>query len=108
MKPVVTRFDEKKAGVYQNGNLKAFDLVPEGIRYDLIFHWVELAHGFKTEPEKNDVKKAFLFFEGEAEVNQDGETVKVKSGDVLWLPAGSTHVIQNYGKILRFIVVKAK
>jgi mannose-6-phosphate isomerase-like protein (cupin superfamily) len=108
MKAVVTRFESAKAEVYQDGNLKVFDLVPEGMNSNLVFHWVEISPMAKLPPEKNDVQKTFLFFEGKAEIVQDGERIFVQNGDALWLPAGSTHVINNENGILCFIVIKAK
>jgi quercetin dioxygenase-like cupin family protein len=108
MKPVITKYDPQRAGVYQNGNLRAFDLVPEGQRSTLVFHWVEVSPKAETVPEKNDVAKTFLFFEGRAEVNVDGEKGIIEKGNVLFLPAGSSHAIQNGADTLRFIVVKSK
>jgi quercetin dioxygenase-like cupin family protein len=108
MKLVITKYDPQKAGVYQNGNVRAFDLVPEGQQSALVFHWVEVSPKAKTIPEKNNVAKTFLFFDGNAEVDVDGEKAAVEKGNALFLPAGSSHIIQNGADTLRFIVVKSK
>jgi quercetin dioxygenase-like cupin family protein len=108
MKPVITAYDPQKAGVYQNGNLRAFDLVPGDYQSNLVFHWVELSPKTETAPEKNDVAKTFLIFDGKAEVAVDGEKESLQKGNALFLPPGSTHIIYNSMDILRFIVVKAK
>lgn len=106
MKAVVTRFLEEKAGVFQNGNLKAFDLVPEGMELGLIFHSVRLREGSTTEPEENDVDKTFLILNGSGTVDVDGQSLGICPGDALWLPKGSVHVIRNNAGELEFIVVK--
>ncbi len=108
MKLYVTRFDEKKARVFQNGKLKAFDLVPEEIESDMVFHSVKLDALAVTEPEENDVNKTFLILKGSAVIRADGKTYKVFPGDVLWLPKDSVHIIENGSDEMEFIVVKKK
>lgn len=108
MKAVVTRFKEEKAGVFQKGNLKAFDLVPKGMETNLIFHYVKLRESSVTEPEENDVDKTFLVLNGSGSVEVDGQNLQISPGDALWLSKGSSHVIKNGVKELEFIVVKKK
>ncbi len=108
MKPIVTKFNAEKAGTYQNGNLCAFDLVPEGMDSDLVFHWVKVSPNATTAPEVNNTDKTFLFFEGECVIEMDENQVLVKKGDVLWLPKGSVHTIKNTSVELQFVVVKKK
>ncbi len=108
MEVIVTRFTEEKAGVFQNGNLRAFDLAPEGMETDLIFHSVKLRERSVTEPEENDVDKTFLILSGSGSVEVEGQHLKICPGDALWLPKGSAHVIKNDTEELEFIVVKKK
>lgn len=105
---ITTKYREEKAGVYQNGNLRAFDLVPEGMDSDLIFHYVKLSPTAVTEPEWNDVDKTFLILDGEAAVKLGGESQDVRKGMAVWIPQGSTHVIENSSQELEFVVVKKK
>lgn len=105
---ITTKYREEKAGVYQNGNLRAFDLVPESMDSDLIFHYVKLNPAAVTEPEWNDVDKTFLILAGEAAVKLGEESQDVRKGMAVWLPQGSTHVIENGGQELEFVVVKKK
>lgn len=108
MEVIVTKFIEERAGVFQNGNLKAFDLVPEGMETDLIFHYVKLKERAVTEPEENDVDKTFLVLNGSGIVEAEGKNWLVGPGDALWLPKGSVHIIKNNTEKLEFIVVKKR
>ena len=108
MNVTVTKFIPEQAGVYQNGNLRAFDLVPEGEPSELVFHWVQVAPGAVTEPEENDVAKTFLMFDGGCTIEMDGIQTMVQKGEAVWLPKGSVHVIRNGDTELKFIVVKPK
>jgi mannose-6-phosphate isomerase-like protein (cupin superfamily) len=109
MKPTVTRFDPQKAKTGQDGKLQALDLVPEGKESNLVFHWVEIKPDAELKMELNTVEKTFLIFEGQGTVVfADGNEFKVRPGDAVWLPQGSSHLIKNAGNVLKFIVVKAK
>lgn len=108
MSIVITKYEEEKAGVYQNGNLRAFDLVPKERDSDLIFHYVKVNPLAVTEPEENDVEKTFLILAGEAVVKCEEKTWRIERGDAVWLPRGSVHVIENCDQKLEFIVVKKR
>lgn len=108
MKTYITKFSEEKAGVYQNGNLKAFDLVPAEKESKLIFHYVKLKEGSVTEMETNDVDKTFLIQKGAGKIVVDGESYMVSEGDAVWLPQESSHIIENGTGQMEFIVVKER
>jgi len=108
MKPIITKFNSEKAGTHQNGNLQAFDLVPDTIDSKLVFHWVKVKANAVTDPEANNVSKTFLFYEGQCVIEMDGNEVLVEKGDALWLPINSVHTIKNSNSDLQFIVVKEK
>lgn len=104
----VTRYIKDKAGSYQDGKLKAFDLVPEDVDCGLVFHWVEVGPGCALEPELNTVAKTFLIFRGSGVIAMDGAEAQVWPGDAVWLPEGSTHVIRTGDEPVVFVVVKPK
>lgn len=108
MNATVTRFMDEKAGVFQNGNLKAFDLVPEEKELDLVFHAVRLKAQAITEPEENDVDKTFLIMKGSGLVKVGEHSLHIQPGDAVWFPKGSVHVIENGPEELQFVVVKTK
>lgn len=108
MNVFVTKFDEQKAGIFQDGKLKACDLVPEEMESDLVFHSVRLEAQAVTEPEENDVNKTFLILKGSAKIRMKGKVFEVLPGDAIWLPKDSVHVIENGMEEMAFIVVKKK
>lgn len=108
MKTYVTKFIEEEAGVFQNGNLKAFDLVPAPKESKLVFDYVKLYQGAVTEAEENEVEKTFLIMEGAGNIVADGESFKISKGNAVWLPKGSSHIIENGSESMEFVVVKEK
>lgn len=108
METCVTKFIEEEAGVYQNGSLRAFNLVPSGKESKMVFDYVKLRKGSVTEEEENSVDKTFLIVKGSGCIKVDGKCYCISEGNAVWLPKNSSHIIENEMESMEFIVVKEK
>jgi len=104
----VTRFDESRAKISENGRRKVFDLAPEGLESNLLFHSIQMAADMVKEPELNSVAKTLLITNGSGVIEIEEVKTEVRAGDAVWLQAGSTHRLSCGSSGIHYIVVRSK
>ncbi|MGE0489939.1 MAG: class I tRNA ligase family protein [Vulcanimicrobiota bacterium] len=91
----VRKFDLEK--FHSEYNVKCRDMYPWPEIDETPFGatWAVVSPGGNTEPHSHELPETFFIVEGEGEMDIDGQRSKVGVGDVVYLPATSTHTIHN-------------
>ena len=66
-----------------------------------------LGKGKTIEAHVDPMEEIYFISSGEGEMTVDQETRHVKTGDAIWIPAGSSHALSNSGQDHLYILVVA-
>lgn len=101
-----TRYRPGAAKEYPPFCNRVCSLLPEGADIPLQFLSVRITPDSVTAPETNECGKIFYILDGEGVIDVGGEEFALCSGETIWLPKGSVHVIKTGGGELSLLVIK--
>lgn len=107
---MLKRFDKRHAGLGCKGTIfgtHIFTRDMEGYLDELV--WGFLKKGMQVYPHKHSQKELYIFTSGRGTMQVGDEKIKVKTGDVVFIPSKSLHTAWNTDDAdLEFILVRTR
>ena len=98
---VIRKYNDANAYDAHSGTIRAHEVLDKasGFAHPFDSAWGYLpGPGGALEPHAHDANEIYIVFKGDGTVMVDGETAKVACGDIIEIPGGKLHNIQNDGQ----------
>lgn len=91
-----------------HGGATAQMILDQRILRDIGFLAIGRLPGQRTiEAHRDPMEEIYFIYEGEGEMTVDDEKRRVKTGDAIWIPTGSSHALTNTGEKDLLVLVVA-
>ena len=91
----LSRFDPENAVKAHQNTILASAVLPDGVKAPFEHAWGCLEHPGEMETHRHAKEEIYFFFKGEGYVTVDGERVRVRCGDVVYIPSDALHNVGN-------------
>ena len=94
---IIRRYDDRAAEPAHAGTIRAHEVLPFGGALRTPFHsaWGYLPGPGALEPHAHAHDEIYIVFAGRGKVTVGGESAEVGNGDIVEIPSGLAHNIEN-------------